>query len=93
MPKEKNDEILELLKNLYNSKNSAQIKKLVLTLQANNDNLNQKNQEIESTYITLENYVKMLENELQSKSKDRTSTLEYVKKLEDQGPKYYDSRL
>lgn len=93
MSKEKNNEISEILQNLYNSKNFTQITKLVLSLQQNNDNLIKKNQEFESNYITLEEYVKTLEDELKLKSEKTSAAKKYVKTLEEQGPKYYDSRL
>jgi len=93
MAKEKYNEILELLKNLYNSKNFSQIERVILSLKENNDDLIKKNQEFESNYITLEEYVKKLEDELESESDEISNSKKYVKKLEEQGPKYYDSRL
>ena len=93
MTKEKYNEISEILQNLYNSKNFSQIERLILSLQENNDDLIKKNQEFESNYITLEEYVKILEDELKSKFGESKSAKKYVKTLEEQGPKYYDSRL
>jgi len=91
--KEKNNEILEILQNLYNSKNFSQIERLILSLQENNNELIKKNQNFEREYITLEKYVRKLEDELKSKSQDTSKSKDYVKKLEKQGPKYYESRL
>jgi len=93
MSKEKQNEISEILQNLYNSKNFSQIERLILSLKENNDDLIKKNQEIESNYITLEEYVKTLEDELKSKYDETSKSKKYVKTLEEQGPKYYDSRL